>query len=89
MKTQTMLTIKEHKNPAIDKVARVWSVEPIVSGKRVILIKGAWNDKFINDCASFPKIKHDEAPDLLAMAISRTLLNAKKGASHKRRAFIV
>lgn len=75
LKKQTMLTIKEHKNPAVDKVARVWAAEPSVAGGRVNLIEGKWVTKFINDCASFPKIKHDEAPDLLAMAISRTLNN--------------
>lgn len=89
LKTQTLLTVKEHKNPAVDKVARVWSAEPIVAGKRVILIEGAWNTKFINDCASFPKIKHDEAPDLLAMVISRTLLNPDKKGTFRRKAYII
>lgn len=89
IKKQTMLTVREHVNPSIDKKARVWAIEPVVAGGRVNLMEGPWNAKFIADCAAFPKIKHDEAPDLLAMVISRTLNNPDRGTHRRRRAFVI
>jgi|GEM_PF-5368113 len=33
------------------------------------MVKGPWNEQFINECLMFPNGTHDEAIDCLVMAV--------------------
>lgn len=50
------------------KEARAYVASPYCESGKVKLIKGNWNDKFVNQLTSFPKGKHDEFIDLLGYA---------------------
>lgn len=84
LRLETQLNVKPYKLLEGDKIARVNSIETVVASDRVFLLEGSWNAKFITDCASFPKIKHDEAPDLLVMMIDLNVTNGKKPARRRR-----
>lgn len=79
LKRNTKLNIKEGVNPTKDKVARVKDVSPIVESGRVKLIKGNWNDKFLDEVTMFPNAAHDEFVDCLTM-----MLTEKKRVVFKR-----
>jgi predicted phage terminase large subunit-like protein len=71
LKKQTSLNIKEAKNPTKDKEARANDISPFIESGRVYLVRGGWNDDFIQQCATFPNAKHDEEVDCLIMACHR------------------
>lgn len=77
LKKQTSLNIKEAKNPTKDKTARVNDIVSFIEAGRVYLVRGGWNDDFIEQCAMFPNAKHDEEVDCLVMACNRAF--KKKG----------
>lgn len=77
LRKQTELNIKEGKNPNKDKVARANDILPYVEAGRVFLVRGGWNDDFINQCATFPNAKHDEEVDCLIMACQRAFKRSK------------
>jgi len=84
LKLETQLNVIAWKMLEGDKVARVNSIEAIVAADRVFLIRGKWNAKFIKDCTSFPKVKHDEAPDLLVMMLDLNVTQGKKPRRGRR-----
>ena len=59
------------------KTARLNACSPTMQAGRVKLVKGHWNDNFINQLTSFPNGKHDEAVDCLCYAIFDYFLNKK------------
>lgn len=63
------------------KEQRLTGCLPFIEGGRVVLIGGVWNKSFIEDVCEFPNAEHDEAVDLLVMAITARY--------HKRSAFVV
>lgn len=77
LKKQTNLNIKEAKNPTKDKEARANDISPYVESGRVYLVRGGWNDDFIEQCATFPNAKHDEEVDCLIMACQRVFRKSK------------
>jgi predicted phage terminase large subunit-like protein len=50
------------------KTARVQTAAPKVNSGRVVLIKGNWNDSFIEQIKAFPNAKNDEYCDLIGYA---------------------
>lgn len=77
IKKQSDLNIREDINPTKDKEARVNDIISFLEAGRVYIVKGGWNDDFINQCATFPNAKHDEEIDCLVMAAKKAFL--KKG----------
>lgn len=77
LRKQTDLNIKEAQNPTKDKEARANDVAPFVEAGRVYLIRGGWNDDFINQVCTFPNAKHDEEVDCLVMACHRAFRKPK------------
>lgn len=69
LKRETNLNVKEGVPPAKDKVARVNDKSPIMEAGRVKLIRGAWNEDFLDQLATFPNAKHDEYVDCITMMI--------------------
>ena len=44
-----------------------------LESERVTLLKGDWNEKFIQQCVKFPSGKHDDMVDCLVMAVNREI----------------
>lgn len=65
LKADTDLNIKEAAVPIKDKIARAKSQAPKVEAGRVTLIRGNWNDAFLDQVCSFPRAPHDEFVDCL------------------------
>ena len=55
------------------KIERASKSSPYIESGRVTLVKGAWNDLFLDQVSKFPLGKHDEYVDLLSYAIDRSL----------------
>lgn len=60
-----------------DKVVKAGIVEAAFEAGRVILKRGPWNQKFIDECKSFPSGKHDDMVD--GLVISCYNLMKRKG----------
>lgn len=79
IKRETKLAITEIRTDfvKISKIERARASSPYIEGGRVYLVKGNWNDAYLNQVAAFPNAKHDEHVDLTAYAIERNLLSDK------------
>jgi len=71
LRSLTQLNVVEAPTPTGSKVERVNAASPFIEAGRVVLIDGAWNDAFVNQCASFPTAAHDDMLDCLTQAIAR------------------
>jgi predicted phage terminase large subunit-like protein len=57
-------------NPGnLDKVARVYSIQPIFSNGQVYAPEKDWADKVISQCEVFPRGKHDDLVDTVSQAL--------------------
>lgn len=76
IKSETKLNVSEIKTNfvSVSKIERARTSSPYCEGGRVKLIKGNWNDHFLNQVAIFPNGKHDEHIDLTSYAIERNLI---------------
>ena len=76
IRSQTKLNITEIKTNfvKVSKIERARTSTPYIEGGRVILVKGIWNEHFLNQVAMFPNGKHDEHIDLTSYAIEENLL---------------
>lgn len=70
LRRETNLNIKEGIPPSNDKVSRVKDTSPIMESRRVKLIKGGWNNQFLDQLTTFPNAKHDEYVDCITMMLS-------------------
>jgi predicted phage terminase large subunit-like protein len=75
IKQETGLNISESINPTKDKVTRATSITAKLESGRVRLLRGSWNDAFLTEVCMFPKAAHDEAVDLLVMAVNAELMS--------------
>jgi predicted phage terminase large subunit-like protein len=73
----SQLNVVEAPAPVSDKTQRVNAASPFIEACRVVLIDGAWNTAFIEQCCGFPMAAHDDMLDTLTQAIAR--YNFKKG----------
>lgn len=78
LKLETKLNIFEHDNPTKDKVSRATSITAKLEAKRVRLLRGAWNDIFLDEVCGFPRMPHDEAVDCLVMAVNDELMKKQR-----------
>ena len=62
----------------VGKMARVKDAEPTLESGKIYLVKGTWNDKFINQCAVFPNGKHDEHVDNLCYSINKYFIKRRE-----------
>lgn len=74
--SETKLNIIEIKSKfvSVSKIERARTSSPYCEGGRVKLVKGNWNDHFLDQVAIFPNGKHDEHIDLTAYAIEKNLM---------------
>lgn len=68
----------DNKFVALGKTTRVKQSEVFIEAGKVVLVKGSWNNQFIEECCSFPSGRHDDQLDNLTAAIN-FFLNKKKG----------
>jgi predicted phage terminase large subunit-like protein len=73
LKRETGLNVREDKPPTKDKVARVQDISASLESERVSLLKGEWNEEFIQQCVKFPSARHDDMVDCLVMAVNREI----------------
>lgn len=72
----TKLNVTEIKTDFVknSKMENVRACANFIEGGRVKLIKGSWNEHFLNQVGTFPNAKHDEHIDLTCYGIERNLL---------------
>lgn len=75
IKSETGLNITESANPEKDKIARATEITAKLESGRVKLIRGAWNETFLNEVCTFPNAKHDEAVDVLVEIVRNELIS--------------
>ena len=78
LKKETGLNVREDKPPSKDKVARVQDISASLETGRVSLLKGDWNEEFLQQLVKFPSAKHDDMVDCLVMAINKHMWNNSK-----------
>jgi hypothetical protein len=66
-----------NKVVAYGKLTRVENAQPTLASGKVYLVKGPWNDAFIDQCASFPNDTHDDMVDLLGYACDHYFINSE------------
>lgn len=73
---ETKLNISEIKTNFVNssKIENARACSPYIESGRVILIKGNWNDAFLQQVGMFPNAKHDEHIDLTCYGIERNLM---------------
>ena len=75
---ETGLNVREDKPPSKDKVARVQDISASLESGRVSLLKGDWNEEFLQQLVTFPSAKHDDMVDCLVMAVNKNMWNRAK-----------
>ena len=77
IRQQTKLNISEIKTNFVNssKIDNARTCSHFIEGGRVILVKGSWNESFLNQIAVFPNGKHDEHIDLTCYGIERNLIS--------------
>ena len=78
------LNVREVKMLEGDKITRANSVEPFLWGGKVKVLKGGWNDSFIEPLMSFPRGKHDEPVDCLIMALNEAFNSGQRKIQARR-----
>ena len=75
--SQTAYNVTEIKTPFVSnsKIENVRASSNYIEGGRVKLIKGNWNNAFLNQVGTFPNAKHDEHIDLTCYGVERHLIN--------------
>lgn len=69
------LNVVEGVAPKDDKITRANSIAPTCEGRRVRLIDGTYVTDFLEKISTFPNASHDEAVDLLVMAVNDQVFN--------------
>lgn len=75
--TETKLNVAEIQTDFVNnsKIENARACSPYIEGGRVKLVKGSWNESFLNQVGTFPNAKHDEHVDLTCYGIERNLIN--------------
>ena len=78
LRSNTGLNVSEIRSNLVNvsKIERARTTSPYIEGGRVFLIKGTWNENYLQQVATFPNAKHDEHIDLTAYAIDKELCMA-------------
>ncbi|MBL8183084.1 MAG: phage terminase large subunit [Blastocatellia bacterium] len=66
--------------PKGDKVSRALGWLAMAEAGNVYLIRGPWNDEFLNEAASFPAGTHDDQIDAISIAV--TMLQRRSSSFH-------
>lgn len=69
LRQETNLNVLQTAPPKDSKLTRVQAITPRIEAGRVKLVKGNWNESFLEQCGQFPNGKHDDEVDCLCMAL--------------------
>ncbi len=69
LRETTNLNVVSTPSPKEGKEVRLHAASPFVEGGHVYLVKGLWNEMFVDEICGFPAKPHDEFVDLLCYAI--------------------
>lgn len=75
LKREPSINIIELPPPKVSKFTRASAITPKLESKKVKLVRGNWNESFLDNCSSFPQCKNDGVVDVLVYAVN-TLLSA-------------
>ena len=80
IRSSTAYNVAEIKTQFVNnsKIENVRATSNYIEGGRVKLIKGSWNEHFLNQVGTFPNAKHDEHIDLTCYGIEGNLMNKSK-----------
>lgn len=80
IKQQTKMNVAEIKSDFVmmSKIERARTASPFIESGRVKLVKGSWNENYLNQVAMFPNAKHDEHVDLTCYAVDDALIKQTK-----------
>lgn len=72
LKSQTKLNVVEIEADFVkdDKKTRLSAISPIIEAGKVKLVRGVWNEEYLQQVTIFPNAKHDEYVDLTGYAIN-------------------
>src|ERR1700761_694919 len=73
MKNQTSFNVVEFEAPSKSKLERLTAISPKVESKKVYLVRGNWNDKFIDEITSNHPV-FDDMRDCFIMAVNHHLV---------------
>lgn len=69
---------------ALGKYNRVENCEPTLASGKVVLVKGTWNEAFLDQCMAFPNGEHDDMVDVLTYAVFHNFIKkSSTGASYE------
>lgn len=61
----------DNKHVGYGKLGRCENSQPTLASGRVFLVRGGWNEAFIDQCCNFPNDLHDDMLDILCYAIHK------------------
>jgi len=64
-----------------DKFSRALQWSPLAEARKIVLVRGAWNEAFIDEMCSFPKSRNDDQADAVSLAYEH-LTNKRRGGLH-------
>ena len=67
-----------NKRVSLGKISRVEDCSPSLQAGKVSLLKGNWNDKFLDEVVSFPNAAHDDQVDNLCYAVFEYFISPPK-----------
>jgi predicted phage terminase large subunit-like protein len=73
IKKETRFNVQELEVGRDDKNVRCMAITPITESKRVYIIDGMWNTKFLDEVCNFPLATYDDQTDCLVYAIDHLL----------------
>lgn len=62
------------------KMGRVNNSEPTIQSGKIILIEGAWNEQFVDECCMFPNGEHDDQLDNLCYGVHEYYIEEERKA---------
>lgn len=69
LKRETRIPVEEMK-PLKSKTVRLQAVCPLLENNRVNIVNGLWVEDFVKEITSFPYVRHDDATDAFAWALT-------------------
>lgn len=73
-----------NKVVALGKYSRAEDSTPTIHGGKVKILKGVWNNQFIDEIVSFPNGKHDDQLDNLCYAVNQYFIKPPKRGIKRR-----
>lgn len=70
LKEETSFNVISLPPPKDDKLTRVNAKTPSMEAGRCILVRGPWNENFLEECVAFPNGAHDDQVDNLTNAMN-------------------